>query len=163
MKLLTKTLSLVFILIASYLVSYSQKNVVDNNCKIPFKLKYEKLGVIYLPLEPKQFRTPKLSSLFLCLSENRSKLAFLKIIAVSDEEQLDKLISAYVKDLTDERALDTPPTVVFKKGWKPKEPPPPGYYRAVYLRYKSEYFQFSPDPQKWEMQTVILREKPSKN
>ncbi len=152
-----KIIFILIIILVSLPFVLGQQKVTNKDCQIPFELKYEKSGIMFLLLEPQYFEARKLKSLFGCLSQKHSKLAYLRITALSDKEQLDRLVKSFIKDLT---SFPThPPTIFYPKGWKPTPPPPPSYYRANYYHYKNEYFEFSPNPQKWEMTTVVLNNK----
>lgn len=141
------------ILFTGFQFGFSQEKIIDNSCQIPFQLKLEKTEVLFLILESQYFEPRKLKTLFLCLSQKRAKLAFLHITALSNEEQLDRSIKDFIKPYSPLEAHKP----YYPKGWKPVEPPAPNYYRAYYKRYKNESFEYSPNPQKWEMTTDFLK------
>lgn len=152
-----KSIFTLLILSAAFQISSGQQKIKDNTCQIPFELKLEKIGILYLLLDEQYFKPQELKNLFLCLSEKRPKLAFLSITALSDKQQLDKAIKSFIRELT--TPPSHPPTIFYPKGWKPEPPAPPNYYRAFYSRYKNEYFEYSPNPQEWKMTTIVLKNK----
>jgi hypothetical protein len=152
-----KFILILLIILTTFQCSFGQQKIEDDKCRVPFELKYEKVGILYVLLEPQYFKQQKLKSLFLCLSQKRSNLAFLQIVALSDEKQLNQAIESFTKDLTTNRILIGTLSLMREKGWKPTPPPPPNFYRAYYNRYQTEYFEYSPNPQEWETVTVILK------
>jgi hypothetical protein len=154
----SKSIFTLLILLTSFQISFGQQKIKDDSCQIPFELKYERIGVLFLLLNEQYFKPQELKNLFLCLSKKRSKLAFLSITALSDKQQLDKAIKSFTNDLTAPAGLH-PPTIFYPKGWKPEPPPPPNYYRGFYYRYKNEYFEYSANPQQWKMTTIVLKNK----
>lgn len=145
------------ILLAAFQINFAQQKVKNIKCQIPFELRYEKIGIIYLLLEPQYFKPEQLKSLFGCLSRNRAKFVYLIITVLSDEKQLNKAIKSFKNDLTRQPGLPPENHARYPEGYKPPPPPPPDYYRAFYSRYKEEYFQYSQNPQKWELTTVIIK------
>jgi hypothetical protein len=149
-----KSIFTLLILFTVFQISFGQQKIKDKSCQIPFELKLEKTGVLFLLLESQYFEPQKLKNLFLCLSQKRSNLAFLHITALSSDEELDRSIKEFTKPYN---PLDSHRHFYFPKGQKPIEPPPPNYYRAFYYRYKNEYFEYSPNPQEWKMTTIALK------
>ena len=141
---------------AQNLNSDKRPQILDNSCQIPFELKLEKSGILFLLLEPQYFQPTKLKNLFLCLSEKRSKLIFLQITAYSDEKALDTDIKKFLKpNVYEERSHSV---IIFPPNYLPIPPSPP-YYRAYYYRYENEYFEYSPNPKEWKLLAVIMSKK----
>ena len=167
MKLI-KILFILIILFAPFQICFGQEKVIDNSCQIPFELKFfkdlETVGFMYVLMEPRYFKPQKLRTLFLCLSQKHPKFISLYITSFSSEENLKLAIKS---------RFDRRPNIHFPAGGDPPDrseedcknlakaldPCPIGYYRATYFRGPSEFFEYSPNPNKRNMVTVILRKK----
>jgi WD40 repeat protein len=125
---------------------------------------------MFIFIEPQHFTPENIQRLFSSLAAEYKKPDWLDVTAFSDKIMLQRAINLNFSGICIYWADTTAGQAAAKKWAEVHEPLPSGYSRAYYFRigrrnysqdYLEENYSYSPDPEKPEMVTVVLQDKPA--
>lgn len=120
----------------------------ETACGIPYKTAFSsmnsKAGTLLLLLETRYFKVSTLQTLFNCLSDKHTDLAWFTITAFDDEVNLKILVRNALEPLPDSYPPEDTSATDCKDLSRAERPCPIGYNRAFYTRFETAAFRYSP-------------------